>query len=62
MFAQALRQDELERKGWIVVRFTWRELDDPAHVVAKIRHALRRTGRSLVVDPSTVPAWVRSQG
>lgn len=40
------RHKGLERLGWIVLRFTWDELDDPDRVVAEIWAAIRSRQRS----------------
>lgn len=42
VFAEKRRQDALEDAGWIVLRFTWADLRDPAAVVRRVTEALRR--------------------
>jgi hypothetical protein len=35
------RDRQLQTAGWRVIRITWRQLDDPAALVADLRHLLR---------------------
>lgn len=39
---EKLRHDAINDAGFIVVRLTWRELERPAAVVAKVRAAMAR--------------------
>jgi hypothetical protein len=43
------REDRLRELGWIVVRFTWADLERPAHVIATVRRALARAARTAPV-------------
>ncbi len=36
------REDRLRALGWTVIRFTWRDLDDPARVIDTVRRAVLR--------------------
>jgi len=49
---QHQRAEALEAMGWVIVRFRWRELSDPAAVLHKIRAALRERGADLTIDPA----------
>jgi hypothetical protein len=40
LFAEKLREDELRRAGWVVVRITWADLADPIRVRARVVRAL----------------------
>jgi len=42
VFAEKQREDSIRDTGWEVVRWTWRDLADPAVIDARIRRALRR--------------------
>lgn len=43
LWQEKRRQDALEDEGWIVMRVTWAELDDPNALVLRIRAAIVRS-------------------
>lgn len=49
---QERRQKDIEREGFLVVRFRWSELGDPAAVLSELRARLASVGRKLPADPS----------
>ena len=40
------REDRLRALGWVVVRFTWADLENPARVIATVRRAMAAAGRT----------------
>ena len=46
VFREKLREDEIRRLGWKVVRWTWQELDKPHELARKIADMLNRGRRS----------------
>ena len=42
VFAEKVREDRIRDAGLVVVRWTWSDLDDPAHLADRIRRALHR--------------------
>lgn len=40
----AARQNDLERRGWIVIRVTVADLSDPSHLAARLHEAFRHRG------------------
>lgn len=55
------REDRLRALGWLVVRFTWDELADPAAMIAKVRRAVaqragqpRPAGTTAVAPPRQI--------
>lgn len=54
---QQRRHQMLERAGWIVIRFMWEDLANPAAVIETIRQRLAHAGRSLTcAGGAKVPA------
>jgi len=49
---QERRQKDIEREGFLVLRFRWSELGDPPAVLSELRARLASVGRTLPVDPS----------
>jgi very-short-patch-repair endonuclease len=48
LWLEKRRQDAIEDEGWIVVRISWAELDDPARLWSRIRSAIARSVRRAV--------------
>jgi len=46
VFREKLREDALRRAGWVVVRWTWADLQTPGEVVSRIREAIDLAARS----------------
>ena len=46
LWREKRRQEAIEDEGWIIVRITWAELDDPARLWARIRAAMNRSARA----------------
>jgi hypothetical protein len=44
VFREKQREDRLRDAGWIVTRWVWDELGNPAVIVSRVREALRRAG------------------
>ncbi|WP_088819174.1 DUF559 domain-containing protein [Kytococcus aerolatus] len=49
---EKLRQERLEREGYVVVRLVWGDLQHPAEVDARIRRALARAGSARRPSPA----------
>ncbi|UGQ59069.1 hypothetical protein LSF60_06050 [Rhodococcus pyridinivorans] len=45
VFREKLHEDALRRAGWVVVRWTWADLQTPGEVVSRIREAIDLAAR-----------------
>lgn len=46
VFREKLREDALRRAGWVVVRWTWADLQTPGEVARRIREGIAQAARS----------------
>lgn len=53
------RQKHLESQGFVVLRFTWRDLSRPREVVKEIHRRLAQVGRTLTPSQSQVSRFAR---
>ncbi len=53
VIAEKIREDRLRALGWIVVRFTWEDLDNPERLIARIQSAARAAQRA-----QRVGSWI----
>lgn len=45
VFREKIREDAIREAGWIVIRWTWADLEHPERLIARILNALQRAGR-----------------
>lgn len=55
--AEKERQRYLESQGYVVLRYTWNDLANPAAILAEIERRLHQLGRDLVLRKSEVARW-----
>jgi hypothetical protein len=61
VIAEKVREDLIRGLGYVVVRFVWAELSDPAAMVAKINAALIR-GRHVIDSGGISGSWTADAG